>query len=210
MGKDRIKMGVLMLSILIVGLFGGYWIAVLTDAGRSQTSVSVSENMKISAPVEIAKPVVKKAVRAKVVQETDEIPKEKAEAIKIEKAKSTSAITMDEFKRSGVVLLFPWNSTYMMDSTKELIKSKFGNVAVELNKDIKLRIEGHTETGGDGSYNRKLSRQRAEAIADYLVSEYGFRKENFVIIGMGGENPFTDGKEESERSLNRRVEIKLN
>jgi outer membrane protein OmpA-like peptidoglycan-associated protein len=210
MRKEKIRYYSLFLIVFLVGMAGGYVMALLTAGVKSvdaSTKTAVVEKTDAKTSGVREKQVIIKYVTVKD-RETD-LPKEKEEEIKIEKAKSTSAISMAEFRQSGVVLLFPWNSTYMTNATRELIKSKFGFVASELNKNIKLRIEGHTETGGDGSYNQKLSRQRAEAVADYLVSEYGFKKENFQIVGFGGNKPFTTGIIESEKSLNRRVEISI-
>ncbi|NCS80880.1 MAG: OmpA family protein, partial [Ignavibacteria bacterium] len=72
----------------------------------------------------------------------------------------------------------------------------------------KWEIGGHTDGIGSANYNKKLSKQRAQAIQDYLVSK-GIAKSNLKIVGYGKENPIATNETVEGRSMNRRVEIKL-
>ena len=72
----------------------------------------------------------------------------------------------------------------------------------------KWEIGGHTDGIGSDSYNKKLSKQRAQAIQDYLVSK-GITKSNLKIVGYGKTNPVATNETVEGRSMNRRVEIKL-
>lgn len=71
-----------------------------------------------------------------------------------------------------------------------------------------IQIEGHTDSIGTESYNMELSIRRADAVADYLVSE-GVDPHRIRTIGFGETQPIADNDTPSGRSHNRRVEMKL-
>jgi outer membrane protein OmpA-like peptidoglycan-associated protein len=72
----------------------------------------------------------------------------------------------------------------------------------------KWEVGGYTDGIGSVSYNKKLSRQRAQAIVDYLVRK-GVKRNNLKIVGYGKDNPIATNETLEGRSMNRRVEIKL-
>lgn len=74
------------------------------------------------------------------------------------------------------------------------------------NPDLRIRLEGHTDTRGSAKANLRLSKARVEAVKDYLVSK-GISKKRIEGKGFGGSQPlFTDDSEEN-RMKNRRVEF---
>ena len=46
-------------------------------------------------------------------------------------------------------------------------------------------IEGHTDASGTFAYNQELSRQRAEAVKEYLVQQMGLNPDQLGVAGMG-------------------------
>lgn len=72
----------------------------------------------------------------------------------------------------------------------------------------KLHIEGHTDSHGDPFANKALSLARAQAVAKWLV-EHGIVKERLVSEGFGGERPVETNETEAGRSVNRRVELRV-
>ncbi len=72
-----------------------------------------------------------------------------------------------------------------------------------------LNINGYTDALGDSVMNLDLSEKRAKVVAEYLVSQ-GIERSRLQTKGFGGNQPvFKNPANEQERSLNRRVEIKL-
>lgn len=71
-----------------------------------------------------------------------------------------------------------------------------------------IAIEGHTDATGPASYNRDLSRQRAEAVRQALVDR-GVSPSRIEIRALGEEFPVATNETTAGRQLNRRVEIVL-
>ncbi len=74
------------------------------------------------------------------------------------------------------------------------------------NTDIKLEIQGHTDSRGSDAYNKSLSDQRAAAVRKYLVSR-GIDPARLVSKGYGEEQPIVDNDTDENRALNRRVQF---
>ena len=77
---------------------------------------------------------------------------------------------------------------------------------LEKNKEIRIKISGHTDNTGTADYNKKLSLQRAKAVYDYLVSR-GISTSRLEYAGYGETRPVTANDTPENRSKNRRVEF---
>ncbi len=77
------------------------------------------------------------------------------------------------------------------------------------NIDFKLRISGHTDSYGTPEYNLKLSKERAEAIMEYLVYFGNVPRARIEAEGYGSTQPIVEELTEEDRQLNRRVEFEL-
>lgn len=74
------------------------------------------------------------------------------------------------------------------------------------NPDHHIALEGHTDSVGSESYNSDLSRQRAEAVRQFLVQN-GVNAKNVSARGLGEAYPVASNNTEAGRLQNRRVEI---
>lgn len=72
--------------------------------------------------------------------------------------------------------------------------------------EIKLEIQGHTDSVGDDRTNLMLSQKRAESVRSYLVSR-GIAGDRIIPIGKGETVPIADNKTAQGRAANRRVEL---
>lgn len=72
--------------------------------------------------------------------------------------------------------------------------------------DVKLTIIGNTDSLASDAYNLDLSRQRAEAVKEYLVSK-GVDASKLTTKGAGESNPVADNSTEQGRFRNRRIEF---
>jgi len=75
-------------------------------------------------------------------------------------------------------------------------------------KTFKLEIRGHTDSIGNSDHNQALSQQRANTIKAYLSST-GIEAERIHPIGFGSSKPIAPNDTEANRTMNRRVEIKI-
>jgi outer membrane protein OmpA-like peptidoglycan-associated protein len=72
---------------------------------------------------------------------------------------------------------------------------------------VKIQVEGHTARAGTEGRRVVFSRERAQAVASYLVSLGVVDEADVTVIGHGAEKPIADNATEEGRSANRRVEI---
>jgi outer membrane protein OmpA-like peptidoglycan-associated protein len=72
--------------------------------------------------------------------------------------------------------------------------------------ELKLAIEGHTDSSNTDAYNQQLSQKRAEAVVAWLV-ENGVAVSRLSAQGLGESRPASDNATPQGRALNRRVEI---
>jgi peptidoglycan-binding protein ArfA len=74
--------------------------------------------------------------------------------------------------------------------------------------DSHIDIEGHTDSTGSEETNLKLSRERAAAVGDFLVTQ-GIAQTRMTTKGLGPADPVASNDTAEGRAKNRRVEIVL-
>ncbi len=75
------------------------------------------------------------------------------------------------------------------------------------NPELKIYIVGHADIVGDYQYNIKLSKERAQAVVDALISRYGIASDRLSAYGLGQVAPISTNDTDEGRSKNRRVEL---
>ena len=113
--------------------------------------------------------------------------------------------------RESFFILFPPNSANLRGVSAEQAVANmevFTEVARYLidNPEARLLIEGHANAlSGTAREERQsllpLSRQRAEAAANFIAANFGINPRRFIISGAGGRYPYS----RTDRYLNRRV-----
>jgi OOP family OmpA-OmpF porin len=81
--------------------------------------------------------------------------------------------------------------------------------ALEKYPDLRVEVEGHTDTRGAAAYNRRLSQSRAESVRAYLLEHFRLRGENITAKGYGESQPLTRERNQEELRQNRRVELRV-
>jgi len=74
------------------------------------------------------------------------------------------------------------------------------------NPDLKVEIDGHTDSTGAPAYNMTLSEKRAEAVKKYFVDQ-GIDPGRLSTKGFGITKPAASNKTKEGRAKNRRVEL---
>ena len=84
-----------------------------------------------------------------------------------------------------------------LDKAYEIIKAD----------ELKIEIQGHTDSIGTEEYNQGLSERRANAVKSYLV-EKGIDEDRLTTMGFGESKPAASNDTKEGRMKNRRVEFK--
>ena len=79
--------------------------------------------------------------------------------------------------------------------------------ALGTNPNLKLLIEGHTDSVGNAAANLDLSKRRAEAVKAVLVSQFSVDAERLTTNGLGATKPIDSNDTPQGRAQNRRVEF---
>ncbi|WP_082281184.1 OmpA family protein [Leptospira kirschneri] len=95
----------------------------------------------------------------------------------------------------------------------EILESSFSilenlNSYLKENLNVKIKITGHTDLNGDAQDNLILSRNRANAVKDYLVKK-GIDSERIITDGKGSSEPIVPLKNPKTDYKNRRTEFQL-
>jgi outer membrane protein OmpA-like peptidoglycan-associated protein len=87
------------------------------------------------------------------------------------------------------------------------VLAKAAEVIKALPAPLRLEISGHTDSSGTAEGNMLLSRQRAQAVADFLLQQ-GVPRERLHAQGFGDSRPVATNVTEEGRFHNRRIEVK--
>jgi len=99
------------------------------------------------------------------------------------------------------------------DFNRDTLKSESEPVLKEIaqamtnNPDWKLTVEGNTDNIGGDNYNLDLSRRRAAAVKQALVSQYNIAADRLLTGGFGASHPVATNDTLEGRARNRRVEL---
>jgi len=122
---------------------------------------------------------------------------------------AANAAQVKEEPRGTVITL---SGAVLFQSGKSMLlptaQSKLAEVANVLKEqpDKNLLIEGHTDSRGSEETNQKLSKERADSVAQYLITQ-GVPAQRVTTAGMSSNQPIADNETAEGRANNRRVEI---
>lgn len=125
---------------------------------------------------------------------------------------SYAALNLDELTDEGVdisalntpIVHFEFDSYELSDDAKEVIQ-KHIKLLNEV-QDLKVILEGHTDSIGDRAYNLKLGEKRALAVKQFAI-QHGVAPEKIEVISYGEEKLLKKDKTNEDHSRNRRAEF---
>lgn len=103
-------------------------------------------------------------------------------------------------------ILFDFNSYAMRPDARRTI-NEMAEVFQKY-QDTTITVEGHADAVGSDDYNQTLSEQRADSVADYIISQ-GVGRSRVISRGYGETQPVATNDTPEGRQLNRRVEIQI-
>jgi outer membrane protein OmpA-like peptidoglycan-associated protein/Mg-chelatase subunit ChlD len=89
-----------------------------------------------------------------------------------------------------------------MDRVKKLL------LLMRSRPEMKIELQGHTDSRGDDELNQKLSQARADAVRIYLIDQ-GIDPGRILSKGYGETMPIADNETEEGRAANRRTQFKI-
>jgi outer membrane protein OmpA-like peptidoglycan-associated protein len=112
----------------------------------------------------------------------------------------------------GIKLTF--DATILFDVNHAEIKQegvedlmKFAHILNKYSNTVVI-VDGYTDASGSEERNLELSRQRAQAVADFLVKQ-DVKASRFSVTGYGEDKPVADNATAEGRAANRRVEVSI-
>jgi OmpA-OmpF porin, OOP family len=123
------------------------------------------------------------------------------------------------FEKMELMIMYEAASTYNLsnlqfESGKSVLKQESYSLLTDLIEIMKLKgsmnieIAGHTDSDGDADANQLLSKQRADAVKNYLISK-GISASRIKTIGHGESKPLADNTTPQGKAMNRRTEIRI-
>jgi len=101
------------------------------------------------------------------------------------------------------------------DSSKSVVKKEYYAEIAQMAAffkqypHIKATVDGYSSVDGNDAYNKKLSQQRADAIVNMLVTDYGIDASRLTAIGHGETNLIDTALTAAAHKKNRRIEVNV-
>ncbi len=180
-------------------LLAGLPLLILGGCASQETTPAVEETAKpateITQPVsEVQDPI---ALQESHANEFDTENTESVPGVSDEIQPAVAPASMPQEQLIG----FGFDQAEVDEQYQELLKRHAQYLSE--NKDMQLKINGHTDSFGPKEYNQYLSKKRAEEVAKVLV-EYGAPEDRIMIEGNADDEPLINATRQSEH---RRVEL---
>jgi NitT/TauT family transport system substrate-binding protein len=104
-----------------------------------------------------------------------------------EDERDTVAVTVPEVTRP-VEIPFASGTAELVPEAQRRIDSEL-TPFLEGHGGAYFEVSGNMDTSELGPNARRLSRDRAQAVVDYLVQQWAFERERFVVKGEGADEP---------------------
>jgi outer membrane protein OmpA-like peptidoglycan-associated protein len=116
---------------------------------------------------------------------------------------------LDDYEERKVVSVnFKVNSFVLSDDAKTILDAIAAQAKTE--KGYVIEVAGHASADGKLELNRKLSRDRADAVIQYLVETHNIPQRRIAsTFGYGITQPIADNTTKEGREQNRRVDVKI-
>ena len=179
-------------------LLAGLPLLILGGCASQETTSAVEETAKPAT--EITQPVS---------EFQDPIALQESHATEFDTESSNPATDMDEDIQPTTPANMPQEQLIGFAFDKAEVDAQYHELLkqhaqyLSENKDMQLKINGHTDSFGPKEYNQYLSKKRAEEVAKLLV-EYGAPEGRIIVKGNADDEPLISAAHQSEH---RRVEL---
>jgi NitT/TauT family transport system substrate-binding protein len=123
------------------------------------------------------------------------------------KAPKEETKTQQPIVTKRITVYFASNSA-VLDPNAQLVLEQAAELAQTFGSAY-LRISGNTDSKGSRQANMDLSKRRAQAVVDFIVSKYNFPRDKFIVVGNGPDKPVAGNDTEEGRAKNRRTDFEV-
>ena len=107
--------------------------------------------------------------------------------------------------KASLLITFGTDSADISSDTQGVLDTLARALQSDSLAGFSFKVEGHADARGEPEHNQRLSQQRAESVAAYLVNKHGILPERLTAIGKGSSEPLN--KQRGDAPENRRVTI---
>ncbi len=115
-------------------------------------------------------------------------------------------VPTDGHVRVAEQFIFPKNSATVNPGYFQVFD--LGVAVLKINPQATMRIRGYTDDSGPPEVNQRLSQERAQAAANYLIF-HGIDAKRLTVVGFGEADPAVPNDSEANRAQNRRIQVDL-
>jgi len=182
---------------------------ISTDLSRSKERLSADISAADSKATQAGQAAQQAGTRADAAQQSANGASTLAQqGIDRENRLEKTVDGMNKYKMSkSVTVLFPVNEWKLNDDAKAQL-DEIAN-ATNGQERFVIEVQGFTDKTGTPTINERLSQERAESAARYLVNEHMIPVRSVNTLGSGYAMPVADDKTRDGRKQNRRVEIRV-
>jgi outer membrane protein OmpA-like peptidoglycan-associated protein len=151
--------------------------------------------------------------RTRALAEESERGRQKAEQEKAEMRarllQQLNAILVTRDTARGLIatmpdVLFETNKYVLKSAARESL-AKIAGIMLAY-PDLRLEVDGYTDSTGSDEYNQQLSEKRAASVRDYLAQQ-NTPPASITVMGFGKAQPVASNETAAGRRQNRRVEL---
>jgi len=167
------------------------------------------------------------SAKIKNLQEKYEVVREEAvlsstELAKKQEREENIAVIKAMFNPSEAKVVFDGDNLILhvyginFPSGRAIIQPEYFSLLTKVQESIKIfpdrhiLVEGHTDSQGNASTNKRLSEERASAVREYIVANMGMNREQITSVGYGSAQPIASNKTAEGRAQNRRIDVVIN
>lgn len=114
-------------------------------------------------------------------------------------------VRRDDLPPADLEVYFDFNSAAIAPSALPMLKTLGQALADGRLAGGTFIVGGHTDAKGDDDYNQRLSQRRAQAVRDFLVTNFPIEPGKLMAVGYGEEQ--LKSVDEPLAAVNRRVQV---
>src|SRR5215469_16700571 len=172
---------------------------------RAQAGISAAQEKAATADQHAADAMNKANQADQHAAQVDQKTDQNAQAIS---SPRTVVANIDDYKlQTSATVPFKFNAWTLTTDAKQDLDKLADDVKAD--KRFFIAVEGYTDNVGTRQYNDALSKKRADAVVNYLVTTWDIPIYRIQMVGLGQEKPVDEAHNRAARAKNRRVEVKI-